>query len=247
MNKLTALIVDDEPDSVELLKIHLQKSCPHISSHICFTSSIEAYEYLHEYSVPDILFLDIEMPGMNGFELLEKLMPKRFNTIFITAYNQYASKAFRFNALDYLLKPIDPDQLRDAVNKVLQQSQPETVQIRQLQKMLSGNTPEIFALATQSGVIFINLNDIILAEAINNYVKFYLDSGKSVIASRNLKELQELLESYNFLRVHRSYIINLKKIKKYLQNDGLLSMNNDMEIPVARPQRQKLKSFFNWI
>lgn len=247
MTKLTAIIVDDEPDSVELLKIHLQKNCPDITSRICFTSSIEAYEYLLEYTSPDILFLDIEMPGMNGFELLEKLMPKKINTIFITAYNKYALKAFRFNALDYLLKPIDPSQLKDAVSRVLQQNQPEAVQLQQLQKMLSGKSPEIFALATQTGVIFLNLTDIIFAEAINNYVKFYLTQGKPVIASRNLKELQELLESYNFLRVHRSYIINLSKVKKYLQNDGLLWMENDVEIPVARPQRQKLKDFFKWI
>lgn len=247
MTSLTALILDDEPDSVELLHLQLKKYCPDISSVISFTNPVEAYDYLVEFSSPDILFLDIDMPVMNGFELLEKLAPRRFNVIFITAYNQYASKAFRFSALDYLLKPVDTGQLQEAIQRVSLRGQPETMQLEQLKKMLKGFQPEVFALATQTGVVFIRLETIILAEAINNYVKFYLTDGKTVIASRNLKELQDLFEEYEFLRVHRSYIINLKRVKKYLQNDGLLTMENDMEIPVARPQRQKLKEYFKWI
>ena len=246
MNTINAVIIDDEPDSISLLRLQLEKYCPQVKITGSFQSPALAADQL-DLLMPDLVFLDIEMPGMNGFELLEKLSPFSFKVIFITAYNQYAIKAFRFNALDYLVKPADSNDLVNAVAKSAQSHAPSAMQLAVAQKQSAGDEIKKIAVSTQAGVSFISLEDIVYAEASGNYSKLILANGADFIISKTLKDIQELLEEKHFLRIHRQYIINLNRVKHFNRNDNLLLMENNAELPVARVQKEKLAEKFRWL
>jgi two-component system LytT family response regulator len=239
MTLLRTMIIDDEPDSISLLKLQLAKFCPQTGEVASYTSTVQAMEDINVFK-PQLLFLDIEMPVMNGFEFLEKLMPVNFSVVFITAYNQYALKAFRFNALDYLVKPVDKEELIEAVTKAEHNIQPSATQLSQLQKQLRGEPVSKIAVPSQTGISFISLNDIVYCEASNNYSKLILADGSQFTISKTLKDVQDVLEESHFLRVHRQYIINLNHVKHFNRNDGVLTMVNKAELPVARNQKDKL-------
>jgi len=239
MTPLRVMIVDDEPDSVNLLKLQLAKFCPQ-AGEVCTCTNVEqALEDIYVFK-PQLLLLDIEMPVMNGFEFLEKLMPVNFSVVFITAYDQYALKAFRFNALDYLVKPVDKDDLVQVVAKAANNIQPSDIQLKQLQKQMRGEPISKIAIPSQTGISFIGLNDIVYCEASNNYSKLVLVDGSQFTISKTLKDVQDVLEESHFLRVHRQYIINLHHVKHFNRNDCILTMNNKAELPVARNQKDKL-------
>ncbi len=160
MTKLKTIIIDDEEDSIQLLQLQLEKNCPQVEIAGTFTSSVKALREIEKMG-PDLLFLDIEMPVMNGFELLEKMLHLNFSIVFITAYNQFALKAFRFNALDYLVKPIDTNELIEAVVKAERRIKPTSTQLSMLQKQLRGEPVTKIAIPGQHGVSFIDLNEII--------------------------------------------------------------------------------------
>ena len=246
MKNIKAVIIDDEPDSSSLLQLQLQKNCPHVTVIKSFNSSVAALDEL-DLLQPDLVFLDIEMPEVNGFELLEKLMPLSFKVIFITAYNQYAIRAFRFNALDYLVKPVDNKELCEAVDKASENASPSASQLMEALKQSAGETIKKIAVSTQAGVTFINLEDIIYAEASGNYSKLVMNEGPGFIISKTLKDIQEMLEEKHFFRIHRQYIINLNKVKHFNRNDNLLTMENNAELPVARIQKEKLSEKFSWL
>lgn len=238
--KLKAIIIDDEPDSIKLLQLQLAQYCPDIEIVDTFTNSVKALSVVEKLQ-PDLIFLDIEMPVMNGFELLEKILYLPFSVIFITAYNQYALKAFRFNALDYLVKPIDAKDLIDAVAKADKRSKPTSIQLSETQKQMRGESATRIAIPGQKGGIsFIDLNEIIYSEASNNYSKLVLTDGKQFLISKTLKDVQEVLEEEHFLRVHRQYIVNLNHVKHFNRNDGVLTMDNGDHIPIARNQKERL-------
>lgn len=239
MNYINAVIIDDEPDSISLLQLQLSKHCPQIGKVNAYTNTVKALQDI-EMLKPDLVFLDIEMPLMNGFEFLEKLMPLSFNVIFITAYNQYALKAFRFSALDYLVKPIDVDDLIEAVNKVEKTIKPTLTQLDLLQKQVHGEPANKIAIPTQNSILFIDLNEIIYGEASNNYTKLILTEGRNLTISKTLKDIQDVLENSHFLRIHRQYIINLNHVNHFNRNESTLTMNNKITIPVARNQKDKL-------
>ncbi|CAN5720682.1 LytTR family DNA-binding domain-containing protein [soil metagenome] len=243
---LRTIIIDDEQDSVDLLKLQLTQNCPQIELVGIYTSSVKALQNI-EVLMPDLLFLDIEMPVMNGFELLEKILHLNFSIVFVTAYNQFALKAFRFNALDFLVKPIDTKELIEAVAKAEKHIKPASSQLAMLQKQLRGEPVTKIAIPGPHGVTFIDLNEIIYGEASNNYSKLVLTDGRNFLISKTLKDVQEVLEEEHFLRVHRQYIINLNHVKQFNRNEGILTMSNGENIPVARNQKERLVEKYRWL
>lgn len=237
--KLNIVLVDDEQDSSELLKIQLEKYYPFIGQISTFSNPEVALLEIPKLA-PDLVFLDIEMPTMNGFQLLEQLNPRNFKVIFVTAFNQYAIKAFRFNAIDYLSKPLEANELNEAIIKAIAAPAITEDQIRNGQKQMKGEAPKKIALHTQNGVSFIDLSDIVYVEASNNYSKLFMADSKQNTISKTLKDVQDVLEESHFLRIHRQYIININQVKGFNKTDSIITMNNNAELPVAKTQKDKL-------
>ena len=240
---ITAIIVDDEPYSCESLAILLERYCPEVKIlDICY-SAASALKSIHEQK-PQLLFLDIEMPHMNGFELLEKIPDPDFELIFTTSYDQYAIKAFRFSALDYLLKPVDQNELRKAVQKAINSANHVTPQqIKVLLEKL--NQPAItvnkIAIPTMEGLQMILVESIISCTADRNYTVITLKNNQKIVASRTLKDLEEMLDDYPFIRVHHSYLVNLNEVEKYVRGEGgYLLMSNGTNIDVSRSRKDWL-------
>lgn len=246
MKTLKAVIIDDEADAVSLLQLQLFKHCPQIGNVSTYTNPVTALEDIKLLN-PDLLFLDIEMPLMNGFEVLQNLAPFNFAVIFVTAYNQYAIKAFKFNAIDYLVKPIDTDDLVEVVKRVREKQTVTNNQINALQKQVQGEPINKIAISSHTGVSFIDLNEIVYAEADSNYCTLILTDGKRFVISKTLKDLQELLEESHFLRIHRQYIINLNHVQHLDRTKSILTMVNKAELIVARNQKDKLVEMYKWL
>jgi two-component system LytT family response regulator len=246
MKQLKAVIIDDEADAVSLLQLQLSKHCPQICDILTYTNPLRALEDI-KLLKPDLLFLDIEMPLMNGFEVLQNLLPFNFAVIFITAYNRYAIKAFKFNAVDYLVKPIDTNELIDAVIRTQREQNVTNSQLSVLQKQLQGEPISKIAVSSHKGVSFIDLNQIIYAEADSNYSTLVLIDGSRFIISKTLKDMQDLLEESHFLRIHRQYIINLNHVQHLDRTKSNLTMINKAELPVARNQKDKLIEMYKWL
>lgn len=246
---LKAIIIDDEPDCVKLLALQLKMYCPQVTVVAACTASADGLIQIKELQ-PDIVFMDIEMPVMNGFQLLEQLGQINFSLVFVTAYDQFAVKAFRFNALDYLLKPIDGKDLTKAVEKAILHK-PDPQQLRYLKQQLHNGEkqhPDKIALPYQNGVTFTEIKNVLYCEAENNYTRFFIAGGQQCMVSKTLGDIEEVLEDRNFLRVHRQYLINLDHIKKYVRGEGnYLIMSNDESIPVARNKKEKLIQKFGWL
>ena len=243
---LRTIIIDDEPDSVQLLQLQLKQYCPDVEVVGSYTGTIKALDGI-ETLHPDLLFLDIEMPVMNGFEMLDKVLHMNFSLVFVTAYNQFALKAFRFNALDFLVKPIDTNELIEAVAKAEHRRKPTSDQLTMLQKQLRGAPVTKIAIPGQNGVSFIDLNEIVFVEASNNYSKLVLTDRRFFLISKTLKDVQEVLEEEHFLRVHRQYVINLNHVKQFNRNEGVLTMVDGEHIPVARNQKEHLIEKYKWL
>jgi two-component system LytT family response regulator len=243
MNKVKAIIVDDEHYCLKSLSTLLERNCPEVEILAVCGSGADA---LKEISIqkPQLVFLDIEMPHMNGFELLEKLPLINFELIFTTSYDQYAIKAIRFSALDYLLKPIDRLDLLKAIQKVVQRQQPLLPQQLEilLQKLHQPVTPiQKIALPTMEGLQMIQVESIIYCSSDSNYTNLHLKNKQKLIASRTLKEVEEMLEPYNFIRVHHSFLVNLNEIVKYVKGEGgYLVMSNGASIDVSRSRKALL-------
>ena len=240
---INAIIVDDEPDCCESLATLLERYCPEVKIlDICYSAGA-ALQSIKERN-PQILFLDIEMPFMNGFQLLEKLGDINFELIFTTSYDQYAIKAIRFSALEYLLKPIDLEELQQAVKKAVQRNQyphPQQLEIL-LEKLKHPNV--LFnkvAIPTFEGFQFVLAESIIRCEAENNYTFLYLKDKRKLIASRNLKDIEEMLEDYSFIRVHNSYLVNINEVEKYVKGEGgYLLMSDSSIVNVSRSRKEFL-------
>ncbi len=240
---ITATIVDDEPYCCETLVTLLERYCPKVKVlDICY-SAAGALKSIKEQA-PNILFLDIEMPHMNGFELLERLPEINFELIFTTSYDQYAIKAIHFSALDYLLKPIDREELQKAIQKVtsrLEHPLPQQIEIL-LQKL---NHPAVpvnkIAIPTMEGLHMIPVESVISCAADSNYTILLLKNRQKIIASRTLKEIEELLEDYSFARVHHSWLVNLNEVEKYVKGEGgYLLMSDGTTVDVSRSRKEIL-------
>lgn len=246
MKSLKTIIIDDEEDSIKLLRIQIEKYCSNLEIAESFSSPTKALENIEQLK-PDLVFLDIEMPELNGFHFLDRLKPIKFGVIFITAYNEFALKAFRFSALDYLVKPVSSDDLIDAVNKALSLKTPQPSQLDLLHHHLEKKLINKIAVTSLSGIVFINLDEILYVEASNNYAIVVLVDGEKIIISKTLKDVQEVLDNRNFFRIHRQFIINLNKVKAFNKIDCLLTMENNKQLQVARIQRDKLIEKFGLV
>ena len=245
---LKAILIDDEIDCVQLLALQLKEHCPGVQVIGQYTTPEEGLQAIRTQN-PDMVFLDVEMPRMNGFQLLEQIENVAFSLIFVTAYNEFALKAFRYSALDYLLKPLNISQLCEAVRKAENRQPIDQHQLSLLRYQLKeGKLPSKFAVPTQHGVIFVELSDLIYCEADSNYTRLVLSTGKTHLLSKTLRYVQEILEERNFLRVHRQYLINLEHIKSYHKGDGsYLVLTGDISIPVAKNQKERLIQKFGWL
>ena len=251
------IIIDDEPDNVELLALQLARHCPQVEVVGQFTdspSALLAVPRLH----PDLVFLDIEMPMLNGFQLLEKLGKVTFQVVFVTAYNQYALQAFRYAALDYLLKPVDTVDLVKAVQRAEQaRSQevtagiawPEQLELLRAYHPAAGAVPPAkIALPHANGLTFVETSQILYAESDSNYTNFVLVNGEKYLVSKTLGDVQDMLESRNFLRIHRQYVVNLDHIKRLVKGEGIyLVLTDGSSIPVSRQQKDRLMERFGWV
>lgn len=240
---IKAIIIDDEPYCCEALATLLERYCPEVKVVDVYYSGDAALTAIEELK-PQLVFLDIEMPHMNGFEMLEKLPAIDFGLIFTTSYDQYAIKAIRFSALDYLLKPVDREELQKAVQKAikhLQRPLPQQLEIL-LQKINHSSTPvQKIALPTMEGLQMVTIDSIISCASDSNYTIFFLKDKQKIIASRTLKDVEEMLEDHSFFRVHHSYIVNLNEINKYIKGEGgYLLMSDGSSVDVSRSKKELL-------
>jgi two-component system LytT family response regulator len=240
---VTAIIVDDEPYSCESLATLLERYCPDVKLlDICY-SGADALKAIKEQA-PTLLFLDIEMPGMNGFEMLQRLPSINSSVIFTTSYDQYAIKAIKFSALDYLLKPVDRDELQIAVQKAIHKSHetfPQQMEML-LHKLQHPSAPvNKIAIPTLEGLRMIAIDSIISCASSSNYTILSLKNKEKITASKTLKEIEELLEDFSFLRVHHSFVVNLNQVEKYIKGDGgYLIMSDGSNIDVSRSRKEIL-------
>jgi two-component system, LytTR family, response regulator len=240
---LNAIIIDDEPDCCESLSILLKRNCPEVNIAATFYSAEKALAALNEIN-PQLVFLDIEMPNMNGFEMLEKLPSIDFELIFTTSYDQYAIRAIRFSALDYLLKPIDREELQKAVKKVMNRLQkPLTQQLEILLQRINHTNQSIqrIALPTMEGLKLVPVDSIISCASEGNYTIFLMKDKQKIVVSRPLKEVEEMLEEHSFFRVHHSYIVNMNEIDRFIKTDGgYLIMSDGSSVDVSRSKKELL-------
>lgn len=238
--KLTAAIVEDEQANRENLLRMLGTCCPQIKVVAICNSVAEARILLPE-TKPDILFLDIRLGGDTGFSLLESLRDISFEVIFVTAYDSYAIQAIRFSALDYLLKPLDSAELIHAVEKAVQiilRKQENKRMQNLLQNTRTLDKQKKIALSVADKIEFVEIGSIVRCESESNYTTFYLKSGEKLIVSKTLKEFDELLTPYNFLRVHQSHLINLDEIKSFIKSDGgYIRMKDGSSVSISRQRR----------
>lgn len=245
---ITAILIDDEVHCLDTLSMLITDFCPEVQVMEQCRSAKQGLEAVAKYQ-PAIIFLDIEMPVMNGFEFLEQLKEINFAIVFTTSYDQYAIKAIRFSALDYLLKPIDPKELIAAVHKVQTQKQlpaPEQFEMlmNQVKHKEDGFTK--IAIPTTEGFELIPAADVIRCEADDNYTHLFLKNGSKLIACRTLKEMEEQLQDFSyFVRVHHSWMVNLNEVTKYVRGEGgYLVMSDDSTVNVSRSRKEALMKWF---
>jgi two-component system, LytTR family, response regulator len=246
MNPLKVIIIDDEPDCVRLLELQLNRHCPNVTV-IGSTSNSEDGLIMLLKTPPDLLYLDIEMPHLNGFDLLEKIGDLTFQVVFTTAYDRYAVRAFKFSALDYLLKPIDPVELKVTVEKAAQKVQVVQQQLDLLkQQLLSTRRSSKIALPQLNGFIIADIEQIIYCESDSNYTRFHMKNNEQYLICRSLGEVENLLEGYTFFRPHKQFLVNTEEIKKVIRDDGtILELSNGIQVPVSRQKIESVKQIFN--
>lgn len=240
MKKLKAILVDDEFDSREILENYIKKYCSNVEL-LALCKNIQEGEAAIRELKPDLVFLDIEMPYGNGFDLLEKFEEINFEVIFVTAFSNYAIKALNLSAAYYLLKPIDIDELVEAVNKVFKKLEEDSgvflpnVVLKNIQALNCQD--QKLVLPNLNGFDLIRVAEIIRCEAMDNYTQIYMDSGQKYLVSKTLKHFENLLSDCHFLRVHKSHLVNLKKVVKYIKGKTaqiILEDNSEVDISVTR-------------
>ncbi len=236
---LKAVIVDDEPKAIQGLSWELSNFNNDIEVIETFTDAEKAIKYLNENSI-DCLFLDIEMPTMDGFQLLEKLDKKDFAVVITTAYNEYAIKALKNEAIDYLLKPVDSDDLEETLNRV-KNHHIRNNSNEKFEKILS-NFNEKFnrrkiTINTDGKLIFLEQSEILFVESDGNYCSIHTTNNKKIVVTKKLKEINLLLPEDHFFRIHNSFVINLNKIKEFLKSDGYVVLEDNHKIPVSRQRK----------
>ncbi|MEO5581871.1 MAG: LytTR family DNA-binding domain-containing protein [Saprospiraceae bacterium] len=243
MQNLTAIIIDDESNSRNALRQKLITCCTDVLVVRECENGDEGIIAIEDEK-PDIVFLDVEMPRMNGFVMLQQLRQRNFELIFTTAYDHYAIQAIRFSALDYLVKPIELKTLQDAVEKARERRENkipnQRIETLLYNLMNEKNQDSRIAIPSQEGLQFVQINDIIYLEAESNYTSIYLLAGTRIFVSKTLKDFDELLPSTAFIRIHHSFIINKNHMRKYLKGEGgQVLMSNGKLLDVARRKKDE--------
>lgn len=246
---IRCILIDDESNSLEMMEWLLKTYCPQVKIEAMCNAADKGIQAINEFK-PDVVFLDIEMPHMNGFDMLEQFDKLFFDVVFCTAYDQFAIKAFRYSALNYLLKPVDPDDLKETIKRLEEKrSSPSQDQIQLLLENIraaSKQTVQRIALTTNDGMIFVSTQDIIYCEAESNYTNIILTSGKKIMVSKVLKDIDEALSGPDFFRVHNSFLININRIKKFVRGEGgYVIMDDGTNISISRSRRQEFMELFS--
>lgn len=242
MERLKVILVDDELPSLENLQQKILEFCPDLEI-VAATQKPESAIQLIEKHHPDLVFLDIEMPRMNGFKMLEEIEEIDFEVVFTTAYNFYAIDAVRISAFDYLVKPISVNDLQNTVARLLKKTgQPTRQKLDILPQSISPSQLQTdkITISTNNGVEFYVIGSIIRIESSSNYSKVFFMDGNSILVSKLLKDFEETLLSYRFFRIHNSHLINLNYIKKYIRGDGgQVILENNEVIDVSRRKKEE--------
>jgi two-component system LytT family response regulator len=244
---INAVIVDDEPINISNLQSLLTKYCPSVKI-VGIAGSVDEACAVIEKVNPDVIFLDIEMPQKNGFELLKYFKNPQFDVVFVTAYDSYGIQAIKFSALDYLLKPINIDELKTAIEKIELSLTNKTYQTRlgNLMELLENKLPldhKKIALPSQKETLFVLVQDILRCESSNNYTTFFLTDGTVHVISKPIYEYEEMLKPFGFIRCHQSHLVNKRHVVSILNEDSgyLILAHTDQKIPISRQRKQYIK------
>lgn len=247
---LRSIIIDDEDKGIDSIELLLQRYVPEVKIVATSTDPEEAIGLIEDYK-PEIIFLDINMPEMDGFELLENLSWKDFNLVFTTAHQEYALKALKNNAIDYLLKPIDHNELKSAVERIKKRVSEQKEEFwkfnyNELLQDIQRKEKQRILIHTRSGVESIDLDNIIYLQAESNYTYIFIDDGKKIITTKTLKEFEnQLCESGSkFMRVHNSYIVNLHKVVRLIKASDTIVLKEDFKVPISKSKRD---DFYKWL
>lgn len=242
---MNCIVIDDENHCIKTLSNLLETHFPQVNILAACNESTKAYDLIQHHH-PDFIFLDIEMPFLNGFDLLSKFDHLYFDVIFTTAYDSYAIKAIKFSALDYLLKPVDKEELATAIEKI--KSKQSTISKAQLQMATAVHSkllPETIALPTSDGLTFASVNDIIYCMADVSYTRLYMLDKSEILLSKTLGDVNEMLSECDFFRIHHSSLINLRQVKKYIRGEGgEVIMSNGKSLQVARARKTDFLNVF---
>lgn len=229
---LRAIIIDDEAAGVQSLQLLFEKNIAQVKVVATTTNAKQGIRIIEDYK-PEIVFLDISMPGLNGFELLDALEYKDFNLVFITAYQEYAIKAIKHHAFDYLLKPVDTDELKNCVNRIFRAREENKIQPKT-------QTQNIIGISVKDGIIFVRHAEIIRLEASGSYTIFHLENKVKHMASKSLKEYEAQLDPALFYRCHNSHIVHLSKVVKFSSSEGLFAqMTDGSKADIARKNKDQ--------
>ena len=245
---IRCVIVEDEEMARNVLKSLLAQYCQDVM--VCAEADdIVSGKNMIETFRPDLVFLDIEMPGGSGFKLLTSMDEIDFEVVFITAYEQFAIKAIRHDALDYILKPIDPKELVAAVEKVKEAKYKKTLK-KQYDSLLKNLDPEQLvvrkiSLSTADKIHLIDVDDIIRCESDNYYTIIFFKDGSSLMVSKTLKEMDQKLEEYDFVRTHKSHLVNLRCIKNFIKDEMMVVMTDGTKVPVSKRKKEKILEVIN--
>lgn len=243
METITAILIDDELNALRALRYELGRFEDKLTILSEFTDVYEAQRYLQNNEV-DLVFLDIEMPGLNGLDFLKQFPRRDFFVVFTTAHSNYAINAFKLDAIDYLLKPVDPDDLQRTIAKVekaLQKELMETKLMAAVDKIndLDGQ-PKKVKLSFDGKIVFYDPNEIVYCEGEGNYCHIFLECNEKLLLTCKLKDLEDILPSLYFYRIHNSYIINLSKVKAFHRGEGMVELSNKAMVPVSRQKRMEI-------
>jgi two-component system LytT family response regulator len=244
MADIRAIIIDDEEPARDTLASFVETFCTDVTVLAKCSNVPEGVLAINKLN-PDLVFLDVEMPEYNGFELFDFIKQVNFDVIFVTAYSEYAVRAFEVSAIDYLLKPIQIESLRAAVEKVKEKKKNVALQqrVELLKDSLNGNEIRKIAIPMNDGLLFIDVSEIMLLEADGSYCHVVLKNGTKVLVSKKLKFFEDLLRNRTpFFRAHRSFIINLNYIKKYLRGESTIEMDNGDNLTLARERKQDFEN-----
>ena len=244
-NMLKVVIIDDEASArnfIEKIITSNFKDLEVVSKAINVETGLQA---IKKYS-PDIVFLDVDMPDGTGFDLLQKLSEINFKVIFVTAHSEFAIKAIKFSAIDYILKPIDALELTETIIRIkkITKKEDENLKISAILNNLNNNsTNKKIVLNTSDNIYVVNTKEIVKCSSEGNYTTFHLNNRQKIIISKTLKEYENLLSDYGFIRIHRSYLININFVEKYSKEDSILHMKDNSQIPVSYRKKDELLKF----